>query len=170
MTQLDRDQFTQTITVPYVNIPVQCIQSSKWKDVLLLLSSFKNVRDLEPALKTHKQVLFNPELIQTKEDLIERIPSIKDYVEQSFDFTSVTVTYNNYSIEQVIKAILPDDLRDDKRVNNGSGYSLVGHIAHFNLRDEVLPYKHIIGERTIPLDWTRIDVSFSKNFSSGYPR
>jgi tRNA (guanine37-N1)-methyltransferase len=144
MTQLDREQFTQILTVPYVNIPVECIQSSKWKDVLLILHSFKNVRDFELRLK---QVLFNPNIIKTKEDVIQHIPSIKEYVEQSFNFTQITITYDNYTIEQVIKAILPDDLVKDKTVNTGSGYSLIGHIAHFNLRDEVLPYKHIIGEK-----------------------
>jgi tRNA (guanine37-N1)-methyltransferase len=59
----------------------------------------------------------------------------------------MTITYANYTIEQVIKAIIPDDLVEDKRVNTGSGYSLIGHIAHFNLRDEVLPYKSIIGKK-----------------------
>jgi tRNA (guanine37-N1)-methyltransferase len=143
MTQLDRNQFTQMITVPYVNIPGEYIQSSKWKDILLILHSFKNVRDFQGRLK---QVLFDPDLIKNKEDIIKRIPSIKEYVEQSFDFIQITITYDNYTIEQAIKAILPDDLVEDKRVNTGSGYSLIGHIAHFNLRDEVLPYKHIIGE------------------------
>jgi tRNA (guanine37-N1)-methyltransferase len=142
MTQLDRERFTRTVSVPCVTIPVQCIQSSKWKDTLLILTSFKCVRDLEPATKTHKQVLFNPDLVRNSDDLIQRIPSIKDHVEKSFDFTTITITYKNYSIEQVLKAIVPDD----KRVNNGSGYSLIGHIAHFNLRDEVLPYKHVIGK------------------------
>lgn len=146
MTKLDRNQFTQKITVPFVNIPGECIQSSKWKDVLLSLYAYKTVREFDGRLK---QVLFDPDLIQTKEDLIRRIPSIREYIEQSFDFTEITLTYANYTIEQIIKAIIPDDLIEDKHVNTGSGYSLIGHIAHFNLRDEVLPYKHIIGERDL---------------------
>jgi tRNA (guanine37-N1)-methyltransferase len=143
ITQLDRDQFTQILIVPYVNIPGEYIQSSKWKNILLILHSFKNIRDFEGKLK---QVLFDPNIIKTKEDIIKYIPSIKEYVEQSFNFIQITITYINYTIEQVIKAILPDDLVEDKHVNTGQGYSLIGHIAHFNLRDEVLPYKHIIGE------------------------
>jgi len=146
MTKLDRDQFSQTINVPCVNIPVECIQTSKWKHSLLMLPSFKNVRDLQPISKTHKQVLFDPEVIQNKEDVIKMIPSISKYIEESFDFVQLSLTYENYSIDQVIKAILPDDLGKDKPINTGSGYSLIGHIAHFNLKDAVLPYKHIIGE------------------------
>lgn len=142
-TELNREQFTQTLTVPVVNIPGECIQSSQWKDILLILRSFKNVREYQGRLK---QILFNPEIIQCKEDIIQRLPSIEEYVHQSFHWIEVNITYENYTIEQVIKAIIPDDLMEDKRVNTGSGYSLIGHIAHFNLRDEVLPYKHVIGE------------------------
>lgn len=143
MTQLDRDQFIQMITVPFVNIPGECIQSKILKDILIMLPSLKNVRDLESKWK---QILFDPDIIKTREDVIRFVPSIKEYVEQSFDFIEITITYANYTIEQIIKAILPDDLMRDKCVNNGSGYSLIGHIAHFNFRDEVLPYKYIIGE------------------------
>ncbi|CAF4103302.1 unnamed protein product [Rotaria socialis] len=143
MTELNRDEFTQTITVPYINIPGECMQSKQLKDILLILPSFKNARDLEPRLK---QISLDPDVIQTKEDIIKRVPSIEEYVEQSFGFIQIIITYTNYTIEQIIKGILPDDLMKDKNVNNGSGYSLIGHIAHFNLRDEVLPYKHIIAQ------------------------
>ncbi|CAF3579658.1 unnamed protein product [Rotaria socialis] len=146
MTKLDRDQFTQVVTVPFVNVPVECIQTAKWKNALLTLHLFKNVRDLDPTSKTHKQVLFDPDVIKSKEDVINAVPSITKYAEESFDFTPITLTYANYSIEQVIKAILPDDLGKDKPINTGSGYSLIGHIAHFNLKDAVLPYKHIIAQ------------------------
>ena len=89
MTKLDRDQFSQTITVPYVNIPVECIQTSKWKNSLLTLPSFKSVRELQPISKTHKQVLFDPDVIRNKEDVIKLIPSISKYTEESFDFAQV---------------------------------------------------------------------------------
>ena len=145
-TTLDREQFQQTINVPYVNVPVECIQTSKWKNALLTLPAMKNVRDLQPVSKTHKQVLLDPDVIVTKEDAIKMMPSIAKYIEESFDFMDLGVKYENYSIEQVIKAILPDDLGKDGPINTGSGYSLIGHIAHFNLKDAVLPYKHVIGE------------------------
>ncbi|CAF3625152.1 unnamed protein product [Rotaria sp. Silwood1] len=143
MLELDRNQFTQIITVPYIIIPVEYIQLKQLKDILLILPSFKCVRDLQSKIK---QILLDPDIIKTKEDIIKCIPSIEKYIEQSFDFIQITITYTNYTIEQIIKAILPDDLVKDKCVNTGSGYSIIGHIAHFNLRDEVLPYKHIIAQ------------------------
>lgn len=145
-TVLERDLFKQTILVPSINVPNESIQTTKWRKSLLNLHSLKNIRDLQPTSKTHKQVLFDPDVIKTKDDLIQAIPSISKYVEESFDFTPVDITYSNYSIEDVIKAILPDDLGKDRPINTGSGYSLIGHIAHFNLKDEVLPYKHVIAQ------------------------
>lgn len=146
MTELDREQFTQIVHVPFVNVPGECLNSSKWKNVLLVLHAFKNVRQLQGTLR---QVLLDPDQVQSKADLIGHVPGIDEYVEQSFDFTAITITYENYTVEEVIKAIVPYDLFDDKRVNTGSGYSIIGHIAHFNLRDEVLPFKHVIGETRV---------------------
>lgn len=144
-TELDRNQFKQSVQIPCIVLPVGEIRSSNWKEFLLILPALKNVRELEPPTKTHKRILFDPTSIKTKEDLIDKLPQIKKYIEDSFELIEIEIGYENYSIEQVIKAILPDNLMFDKRVNNGSGYSLIGHIAHFNLRDEVLPYKNIIG-------------------------
>lgn len=152
MTTLDRDQFTQTILVPFIIIPVECIDSKRLKDILLVLHSFKNVRDLEKRLK---QFFLDPDVVKTKEDVIKRMPLIEEHVEKTFDFMPLTITYENYTIEQIIKGILPDDLMQEKNVNNGSGYSLIGHIAHFNLRDEALPYKYIIGEIFKLIKWIK---------------
>lgn len=39
-----------------------------------------------------------------------------------------------------MRAILPSDHE------SVSSFTQIGHIAHLNLKDEVLPYKHLIGE------------------------
>ena len=57
---------------------------------------------------------------------------------------SVTMTYDNYSIGSVLKAVLPpNEVKDIP-----SAFETVGHIAHVNLRNEQEPYKALIGERT----------------------
>lgn len=42
--------------------------------------------------------------------------------------------------EEILKQIVPAELE------LVTSYEMVGHIAHMNLRDEILPYKHIIGQ------------------------
>ena len=49
-------------------------------------------------------------------------------------------TYEDCSSEEVLQALLPSG------VEVPHGFETVGTIAHFNLRDQLLPYKQIIGE------------------------
>ena len=53
---------------------------------------------------------------------------------------SVALDYSHFSIYAVLRAVLPLQLKDVP-----TGFEAVGHIAHFNLRDECLPFKKIIG-------------------------
>ena len=50
--------------------------------------------------------------------------------------------YNYWTYHDIITAILPEEVQDEVP----SGFSLVGHVAHLNLREEYLPYKHLIAE------------------------
>ena len=54
---------------------------------------------------------------------------------------TVTLGYEHFSPHAVLRAILPlDEVQEVP-----TGYEMVGHIAHFNLRQECLPYKEVIG-------------------------
>jgi hypothetical protein len=47
--------------------------------------------------------------------------------------------YGFFTAEQALGMLLPPDMTIP------TGFTLVGHIAHVNIRDEQLPYKHVIG-------------------------
>lgn len=55
-------------------------------------------------------------------------------------FHVLTLEYHHYSARAVLTAVLPADTKEVP-----TGFEVVGHIAHFNLRDEFLPYKTLIG-------------------------
>jgi tRNA G37 N-methylase Trm5 len=57
---------------------------------------------------------------------------------------NVELNYEDLRFEDVMKAILPDDLLNENIT--AKGYSVIGHIAHFNLREKILDYKHLIGK------------------------
>lgn len=63
----------------------------------------------------------------------------KDLVEKM----QIEVTYEDLKFEDVLKAILPDNILNENI--SAKSYSIIGHIAHFNLRDEILDFKNIIG-------------------------
>lgn len=54
----------------------------------------------------------------------------------------VRITYDDYTIGNILKAVLPpDEVKDIP-----SSFETIGHIAHLNLRDDQEPYKELIGK------------------------
>ena len=68
-------------------------------------------------------------------------PSLHEFFAQGIEVVpqEVRFNYNYFTADQVLTSLLPEN------VTIPSGFALVGHIAHVNLRDEQLPYKHVIG-------------------------
>lgn len=63
-------------------------------------------------------------------------PSLSHYEQSSFP---IKLTYEDASMETVLKELIPPD------VTIPSGFESIGHIAHFNLTPEQMPYRNIIG-------------------------
>ncbi|KAJ7897151.1 Met-10+ like-protein-domain-containing protein [Mycena olivaceomarginata] len=55
---------------------------------------------------------------------------------------TLELDYDYWTADDIIQAILPEALRERSPV----GFAITGHIAHVNLKDEYLPYKHQIGQ------------------------
>ena len=53
----------------------------------------------------------------------------------------VRLGYEHFSKRTILRAILPADVKEVP-----VGFEFVGHIAHYNLKEEHLSYKNIIGE------------------------
>lgn len=60
------------------------------------------------------------------------------YVHRGVDIKYIT----DKIIVEIMKAILPEESQDEIPV----GFSIVGHVAHLNLREQYLPYKHLIAQ------------------------
>jgi tRNA (guanine37-N1)-methyltransferase len=54
---------------------------------------------------------------------------------------SITLGYDSMSLSEALSHLLPPYITELP-----SSFETVGHIAHLNLRDELLPWKHIIGQ------------------------
>ena len=55
---------------------------------------------------------------------------------------SLQLDYEFWDYYDIMRAILPEDAHDEIP----SGFSIVGHVAHLNLREQYLPYKHLIAQ------------------------
>ncbi|KAL5960556.1 tRNA guanine 37 N1 methyltransferase [Taenia solium] len=71
--------------------------------------------------------------------------------------------YENYPLARALKVVLPSDMEVV------TGFTLVGHVAHFNLKPAALPYRKLIGQialdklplvRTVVNKAAKIDTEF----------
>ena len=94
--------------------------------------------------------MFDPELLDEKAKseiltAIEKVTGLK----LDFNSTEVELKYEDWDIKRCLKAVLPKEVEF-------SGYSHVGHIAHLNLREELYPYKNVIGQLLVDkVSWVK---------------
>lgn len=130
MKVLNRDAFIKEIEVPTIEVPVQEIKVSlkKLKPYLLKIPKLYPVQGNDEV----KKILLNPTLYDEK---------LKETDLKGVCWTKVTLSYENFTSENIFKTVLPSDT-----AGNVSGFSIIGHIIHLNLKPELLDYKHLIGE------------------------
>ncbi|KAF4547623.1 tRNA (guanine(37)-N1)-methyltransferase-like protein [Elsinoe fawcettii] len=150
MKALDRAFFKKTIPLSAArilnnsNISTIRSQLDRSKDSLNL-SRFQNVRsDPTPDANGKRCILLRPQINDEgqewlwtplvhqleKDDLIKIIPY------------ELQLDYDYWTYQDISQAILPKGGKEEIP----SGFQIVGHIAHLNLRDQWLPCKNLIGE------------------------
>jgi tRNA (guanine37-N1)-methyltransferase len=87
-------------------------------------------------------ILFDPQLLaenaDSKDQIRETIKNITG-VDVTFAIKNFEIDYRNWDIKRCVDAILPDNL-------SFTGHTQAGHIVHVNLREELLPYRFVLGE------------------------
>ncbi|CAG7729550.1 unnamed protein product [Allacma fusca] len=144
MTTLLRSAFDKNFEIPTVTLG-----SENWSTAFTILKPYLlKIRNLKPVRVSEdgktKYVYLNPALLKgtSADEFLELLRSQSDTGEvfQSISVESVCFSYDNWSHDQVLDSVLPDD------IEKLSSYSKVGHLIHLNLRDHLLPYKDIIGQ------------------------
>ncbi|RHY14626.1 hypothetical protein DYB25_002187 [Aphanomyces astaci] len=69
----------------------------------------------------------------------------------------ISLDYSFWSVEHVLRRILPDTITEIP-----ASFETIGHIAHLNLRDFHLPYKHVIGQVILDKNTPRIKTVVNK--------
>lgn len=115
------------------------------------LRTFKQFLFSRPRMKRiHEDEDQNYRLVLLREDLSseemvkneiprELLQKAEEWGAQLKGF-SLSLGYEDLSAEEVLRSLLPDVSEVP------SSFEQVGHLAHLNLREDVLPYKHIIGQ------------------------
>ncbi|XP_014639767.1 PREDICTED: tRNA (guanine(37)-N1)-methyltransferase isoform X1 [Ceratotherium simum simum] len=143
MTKLDRTAFKKTVTIPVLKARKEIVSK--------LMRSLKRAALQRPGIK---RVIEDPE---DEESRLIMLDPYKMFTDDSFEKAELSIlrqlnvnpqisnynlelTYENFKSEEILRAVLPEGQ------DVTSGFSRVGHIAHLNLRDHQLPFKHLIGQ------------------------
>ncbi|XP_035183135.1 tRNA (guanine(37)-N1)-methyltransferase isoform X2 [Oxyura jamaicensis] len=142
MTLLNREAFKRTVVVPVLKVKKEIVHRlmKSLKHTVLQRPGLKRVIE-DPEDEGSKLVILDPHKVpefslgQSEQEVLKELnipPEVSRY--------NLELTYENFKSEEILRAVLPEGQ------DVTSGFSRVGHIAHFNLRDHQLPYRHLIGQ------------------------
>ncbi|KAL3103392.1 hypothetical protein niasHS_002578 [Heterodera schachtii] len=145
MLTLDRSKFTKSIQIPFVSVPVKCI------DRVRLLSAVRAVcLERMPRLKpwhtpqncdgsVERLLLFDPDKFgeEATNDLAQQLSQTMDSSPE-FGKMAYTMEYEDWDLRRCIQSVLPEGFEF-------SGFEQCGHIIHLNLREHLLPFRFTIG-------------------------
>ena len=149
MKELDPEAFRKTVEIPGLLIPAKSVgKILKDKTLRKRLMKMRKLRNVAELGKDHseKVLLFDPRQVKCLDDFTEEERTTLNNTgvdlssEDIMKMYDIELTYDNLSTEDVMKAILPVGCEAV------SGFATIGHIAHLNLKEELLPFKHIIGK------------------------
>lgn len=148
MKKLDRSAFTRNIEVLGLKVPFNSVAvvSRRFKDALLKIPRIRPIVELgdsDPDSLTHKLLLFDPRKYESANDFSDFQKDIlrKESIDlRSCKMFELTLSYENWLYDGILDAVLPESS------DGVGGFSIVGHIAHLNLRDNLLEYKHLLGK------------------------
>ncbi|KAI8982353.1 Met-10+ like-protein-domain-containing protein [Mycotypha africana] len=138
---LDRDAFKKTFTTLAVRVSASLVKqiTIALNDVLLNQPRLHNVVSDNNAATDTKLILLSLHVKDVKEDLSnEQFLLIKDHDIVSYTFD---LSYDYWTTEQILSSVM---LEGDAEAP--SSYTVTGHIAHVNLKEENAPYKSLIAQ------------------------
>lgn len=164
MTTLDRSFFCRKVPLVVVHFPDPkniSAFSKKFKNEILRIPRIPHVVKLdsdkveeEPPLKKktvandnhiRKGVLLKDSISNVEKVESELSPEALTFLkEQNADVKpyEYTLDYNFWKAEEIFRAILPEEYLEEVP----SGFTVTGHIAHLNLRNEFKPFSQLIGQ------------------------
>ena len=120
-----------------------------------------------PDFPDKRLVLLSPSHVTMFKDIVKESTTatclkslditVKDFTVRSFD-----LTVHNWTPHDLIKAILPEG------EEGVSGFSIIGHIIHLNLKEHLEPFKDVIGEALLLTKQIRTVVNKSSTIDNTY--
>ncbi|WVR07998.1 hypothetical protein IAU60_005041 [Kwoniella sp. DSM 27419] len=143
MQTLDRSAFE--VSVPILSLAVEAAKIGKLrphpaiKDITLELPKVKPIIDSPEGEKGVKYIRLH---LSEGSEIPEEARKLIDMETKGLRREQIMLGYDNWNTAEILNAVLPTEKSDDIP----SSFTSTGHIAHMNLRDEWLPYRHLVGQ------------------------
>jgi tRNA (guanine37-N1)-methyltransferase len=140
--RLDKRSFDRHVPLVALRIPAKMctLYMNRFREHLFQRPRMKRIFDAPED--PDKRLLLLSETLSSVEDLT---PDLKQFLLDNGPAQpepySLKLGYEHLSVEEVLRAVLPKGMAEIP-----SSYEQAGHIAHLNLRDEMLPFKHLVGQ------------------------
>ncbi|KAG1455897.1 hypothetical protein G6F46_008428 [Rhizopus delemar] len=136
-TVLDKSAFDATFEALAIRVP-----SPKVKQIVTCLENellnLPRLHNVISDTKETKLVLLNLDIKEIKQLEEEKLKMIEGFEVIKHRFT---VDYNYWTTEQILYSVMPEGDEETP-----SSYTVTGHIAHLNLKEENIAFKHLIAQ------------------------
>jgi tRNA (guanine37-N1)-methyltransferase len=140
---LDRGAFDTDIKLIALKIPAKsCSEYMKtFEEITYTRPKLKKVYEAPGEPQKRLLVLSEQYQDMTLSNLPENLKEFNDkHGGEPVEYT-IHLGYDHFGAEEVLRRILPTEIKEIP-----SSFEQAGHLAHLNLRDEALPYKHAIAQ------------------------
>ncbi|KAK8779374.1 hypothetical protein V5799_019284 [Amblyomma americanum] len=139
MVELKREAFDTVASAPSFEVDVKDVSAvlNHVRKYLLKLPNFRAVQ--EGSDSNRKRFHLDPAKVSMLDDMDAAArAALSEARVTALGERRVSLSYDNWTAEDVLRAVIgqPD----------ASGYSIVGHVLHLNLREHLQPYKKLIGQ------------------------
>ena len=143
--KLDKSSVSRHIDFPIFQVP-----SVKIKEIMKIFRKFSpDLINFDNIIKypndEHKGIILDPSKIisideQLSEEEKQSLQKLNcEFLTSNLENINKCVTYDNYKLSTLLEWVLPKD-------NPLSGFTVVGHIVHINLKEDLNSYKYVIGK------------------------
>ncbi|KAJ7298700.1 hypothetical protein O6H91_Y479400 [Diphasiastrum complanatum] len=140
---LNESKFTKRMQVHAVSVPKHMSQIAAriLSGYVLDMPRVKHIVP-DPADDSYRLILLSDAITTSSLDGVpeEKLTALRKLIDVKVVLHEMVLDYTYWPVEYILKAILPD------RWEVPTSFETIGHIAHLNLRDELLPYRKVIAK------------------------
>lgn len=141
--QLDTERFSRLLDVTAVKVPNQRCQKMVKSLAPHLLRKPKVKPIVNSGDEEHKLVYIGCDIENLHSLSVNGVQLDQYLSDENLDYTKhqIRIGYEQMNVGEVLAALLPPEITELP-----SAFETIGHIAHLNLREDLLPWRHIIGK------------------------